>query len=108
MSQWKCVYRAAHAIEANLLKGLLASHGIASRVDGEALVGAYSGVPRAADARLMVATENSAEARRVLEDFEQQGNDAPAWQCGHCEETNAATFDTCWQCGNAQPTPEPE
>lgn len=96
-----CVHRGTDPIEASLLKGLLESEGIPAAVTGADLVGGYSGVPKVCDVRLLVPARYQAGAAEVLERYQRErpaGND---WHCDGCGEANAASFESCWNCGSA-------
>ncbi len=95
-----CIYRAAHGVEGNLIKGLLQTRGISVRLDGENLAGAYSGVPLASEVRIMVPQTSEDKARDIILEYERgDGLSAVSWACNGCGESNAASFDHCWHCG---------
>lgn len=99
-----CVYQAANAVEGNLIRGLLESEGISVELRGEALGGAYPGVPRVSETRVYVATRHQEAARTIIERYEQDAAARGVWHCGSCGEHNSAAFEICWQCGSADPT----
>ena len=97
-----CVHRMTNPIEANLLKGLLEQQGIQVEITGESLVGAYSGVPRVCDVRLLVPPGQRQHALSVIEGYEAakgEPDDGRHWICDGCGEQNASNFEICWQCG---------
>lgn len=94
-----CVHRGTDPIEASLLQGMLESEGIPAAVTGADLVGAYSGVPRVCDVRLMVPAHRRTDAAAVLERYRQAGPADGEWPCTGCGEINAASFESCWSCG---------
>ena len=94
-----CVHRGTDPIEANLLKGLLDSEGVPAVVTGAGLVGAYSGVPKVCDVRLLVPERFRDQAAGVLERYQQERSAGGEWTCAGCGEVNAATFESCWACG---------
>ncbi len=104
-SKMVCVYRLQDPIEANLIRGLLLNAGIPAQLTGEGLVGAYSGVPKLCEVRVLVPTTRQEEAERLL-----QGYDAdrrlPAtgqdWLCPECGESNGPRFEVCWNCGRTE------
>lgn len=98
-----CVYRAPNPVEGNLIRGLLESSGIDVELRGEALAGAYPGVPLVADTRVFVRPGNQAEAKRVIAEYESRSARTQHWTCSHCGEANTAAFETCWQCQHASP-----
>ncbi|MGD8976718.1 MAG: DUF2007 domain-containing protein [Gammaproteobacteria bacterium] len=97
-----CVHRTTNPIEANLIKGLLEQQGIPVEITGEDLVGAYSGVPRVCDVRLLVPPGHRQRAASVIDRYE-SAKDGPederVWICESCGEQNASNFEICWQCG---------
>lgn len=94
-----CVHRGTDPIEANLLKGLLKSEGVPAAVTGADLVGAYSGVPKVCDVRLLVPERFRDQAAGVLERYQQERATGSEWTCAGCGEVNASTFESCWSCG---------
>lgn len=95
-----CVHRVPNPIEANLLKGLLEHAGIPVEMTGEALVGAYSGVPKVGDVRILVPDRYLDAAQAILKDYENK-TDQPAgdpWPCDGCGEINEPQFAACWHC----------
>ncbi|MGB5590992.1 MAG: DUF2007 domain-containing protein [Gammaproteobacteria bacterium] len=100
-----CVHRMTDPIEANLLKGLLQQEGIPAEISGEDLVGAYSGVPRVCDVRLLVPPAYRLAADALIKAYEAAKGAPPnesVWICAGCGEENAMSFETCWQCGHCQ------
>lgn len=95
-----CARRFASPIEANIVRGLIERAGIAVQLDGESLVGAYAGVPKVGDVRLMVSAADLDAVARILEAYEQRDSE-PEWTCPACGETNGGRFEVCWQCGGA-------
>ena len=98
-----CIYRGTDPIEANLLKGLLESEGIPAVVHGGDLVGGYSGVPKVCDVRLLVPERYRERSAGVLERYARERPGEAEWRCRDCGELNAATFESCWNCGADQP-----
>ena len=97
------VYRGTSPIEARLLMGLLESEGIPARTTGEELVGAYSGVPRLCDVRVLVPARYREAAEAVLEAYEARRAGSADWGCPECGEGNDASFELCWSCGAGRP-----
>ena len=53
---------------------------------------------------LWVYNEQAAErAMSILDKELNQSTDLPDWQCKHCAEWNAATFESCWKCQEVHP-----
>lgn len=97
-----CVHRFQDPIEANLVRGLLVNEGIPVELTGEGLVGAYSGVPKLCEVRLMVPPGFRSSAEKVLARYESEKgrpNTSPDWSCPACGETNDPSFEVCWNCG---------
>ena len=97
-----CVHRMTNPIEANLIKGLLEQQGIQVEISGEGLVGAYAGVPRVCDVRLLVPPGQRQQALSVIEGYEAakgEPDDGRHWVCAGCGEQNASNFEICWNCG---------
>lgn len=95
-----CVHRGTDPIEASLLEGMLQNEGIPATVTGADLVGGYSGVPKVCDVRLLVPARYRAAAAEVLEQYRQRRPTEAEWTCAGCGEVNAATFESCWNCGH--------
>lgn len=97
-----CVQRGTDPIEAALLQGLLESEGIVATVTGADLVGGYSGVPKVCDVRLLVAARDRPAAEAVLERYRSKRPAEEEWTCAACGEVNAASFESCWNCGGVR------
>jgi hypothetical protein len=98
-----CVHRVPNPIEANILRGLLEQAGLPVTLHGEALSGAYSGVPKVADVRVMVPARVQRDAEAIIEAWQDDAGaaDAAAWRCAQCGEENGGGFEICWRCGHA-------
>jgi len=86
------------------MKNVLADHGIAAVLDGEATASTFGNFGPAMDARLLVPTTDLARAKSLISDIEAEllrGSGAP-WFCGPCQEEVAGTFDYCWSCNKAR------
>lgn len=103
-SKLVCVHRLQDPIEANLIRGLLENAGIPVQLTGEGLVGAYSGVPKLCEVRILVPRFRREAAEDLLRQYEadrvgtQPGDD---WLCAGCGESNGPRFELCWNCGRA-------
>lgn len=96
------VYKAAHAIEAHLLRGLLEQAGIEAWLVGEHQNRAYGAFSHLFAIEIRVAARDEAEARAIVERFESDSAETvaePGWNCASCNESNAASFESCWNCG---------
>lgn len=98
-----CVYNARDPIEGNLIRGLLESAGIEVELRGEALSGAYPGIPKVSETRLFVVPGVRDEAHAIIEQYESRNAQTRHWTCASCGESNTAAFETCWQCQTAAP-----
>lgn len=98
-----CVYSAPDPIEGNLIRGLLESSGIDVELRGEALAGAYPGIPRVSETRIFVPPRQRDAARAVMREYESRRAEQRHWTCDRCGEANTAAFETCWQCQSAGP-----
>ena len=65
-----CVHKLNDPIEANLVRGLLLNEGIPVEITGEGLVGAYSGVPKLCEVRLLVPPGYKIAAERFLRRYQ--------------------------------------
>ena len=99
-SAWVCVHKADHKVAANVIRGLLESEGIAVQEAGDNFSGAYPGLEWTR-IRLFVDPLNLERAKRLIADYQRGSQDAPAWLCRACGESNAGTFEICWQCNQA-------
>jgi hypothetical protein len=96
-----CVRRAPDLIEANLLRGLLEHGGVPVMLTGENLVGAYAGVPKLCEVRIMVPDRFRGAAEAILRDYENRAATEASlggWRCEICGESNDENFEICWQC----------
>jgi hypothetical protein len=93
------VYRAASAIEASFLKGLLEEEGISVRTFGPNDSSSFPG--GSSEIEIHVPEQLADAARKVLDDYEARSSgdlqQAP-WLCQRCGEENEPSFDTCWNC----------
>ena len=103
-SDFVCVHRGTSPIEARLIMGLLDTEGIPARSSGEELVGAYPGVPRLCDVRVLVPARCRPAAEAVIEAYEARRAGSADWACRECAEVNDATFEICWSCGAERPS----
>ena len=82
------------------MASLLNYSGIETEIRNDILGGAAGEIaPGETWVELWVVNEALAEeaAQLINETLEQpEGDD---WICQHCQESNPATFDVCWQCG---------
>ena len=74
-----CVHKLNDPIEANLLCGLLMNEGIPVEITGEGLVGAYSGVPKLCEVRLLVPPGFRIAAELFLRRYQDRRNELARW-----------------------------
>jgi len=101
LSKMVCIHRLQDPIEANLIRGLLLNAGIPAQLTGEDLVGAYSGVPKLCEVRVLVPFAHQSAARRLLDGYEQdrlRPTPEQDWLCPGCGESNGPRFEVCWNC----------
>jgi len=100
------VYEAALVADAEQVRDLLERRGIDAYVFGEHTYSVL-GVNPLAWPQVWVAEDRDFEpAKALVNDYEQARRDLAAsaaageqWRCAACGETNEATFDVCWSCG---------
>lgn len=99
-----CVHRVTSPIEANLVKGLLENEGIPVEITGEGLVGAYSGLPKVCEVRVLVPRTHRSAAEAIIRSYESRSEEPPGdpWICGDCGEANEPQFEICWRCGHSR------
>ena len=103
----KKVYTTGNIAEAHMLRGILASHGIASEVQGEALSSLWGALPvEEMLPTVWIEDEGQLEiARQVIDDFERRcrlgegETSADTWVCSNCGERLEGQFSACWRCG---------
>ena len=69
----RIVYHAANHLEAHMLKTILSMHAIEAYVSGEHLQGGMGTLPALDLVKLMVADEDHAEARAIIEQWQAAG-----------------------------------
>ncbi|MEQ1438809.1 DUF2007 domain-containing protein [Fontimonas sp. SYSU GA230001] len=93
------LYTAADPVEAEILRGYLAAHGIEARVLGASLWGARGELPVNDYPRLVLCDgRDDARARNLLQQYERRRHAQALWRCA-CGEESPVTFETCWACG---------
>ena len=109
MSTLKRIYVAANAVEAHMLKDLLAQEAIEAVVRGDDFVPLQGGGLFRMETRPSVwvlADERLPRARELAAEF--GGGPSPAdrraetWRC-RCGEAIEVQFTECWSCGRARP-----
>ena len=103
----KLLHPARHAVEAHLIRGFLASHGIEASVRGEFLTSGWGELPADVCSVWIANDDQFIEADELLRAF-LKGSYArrfsgQAWKCERCGETLEGQFTECWNCGAGQP-----
>jgi hypothetical protein len=103
------VFTAQNPTEAELVRGILESAGIAAETRGTDLWGARGEVPVTSETAPSVWIEDDAraeDAEVLLADFNQDRPttpSAPPWTCPQCHESIEGQFTGCWKCGAERP-----
>lgn len=105
----KQVYVATDPVDAELVKGLLASEGIAATVQGGALFALRGELPITTDTlpTVWVLDDDDFARANALVDDDRRRRAAGAhggrtWTCSTCSETLEAQFTHCWHCGTGR------
>lgn len=82
------------------IKNLLELAGITVQVKNEFASGAVGDIG-AFDAwvELWIEEKNEQQAKIIIEQAKHK-SEQQDWFCRHCKESNSASFEICWQCGN--------
>lgn len=103
----KQLHAARHAVEAHLIRGVLASHGIACEVRGEYLTSGWGELPVDVCSVWVVDDEQYAAANALLAAFLKgtlaREYGAQNWTCPNCGEALEGQFTACWACGTGRP-----
>ena len=102
----KQLHAARHSLEAHLIRGFLASHGIAAEVRGEYLTSGWGELPVDVCSVWIVEEREFDAANALLIEF-LKGSYArrfrdQAWSCPACGERLEGQFTACWACGTAR------
>lgn len=96
---WVEVFSAQNAIEANLLKGLLALDSIKVLLKGESLGGALGEIPfEQTEVKICVPQIKQRQAEKILLEYQSKQQASNDWQCTNCNEYNGCGFEVCWFC----------
>jgi len=98
----KRVYSHPNFMILGSMSSALNEEGIETEIRNNILGGATGEIaPGEAWIELWVVNEAQVEAAtlRIQEILEQPDRDD--WLCNRCQESNPATFDVCWQCGES-------
>lgn len=100
---WVKVFEAEHALEANIIKGLLESSGLTVQLKGESLQGALGEIPFTdTQVSVWVYDIKLPHAQEILLEYQESKTNGPKWRCQHCQQLNPANFDVCWSCMKEQ------
>lgn len=108
MSTLKRIYVAANAVDAHMLKDLLAQEAIEAVVRGDDFVPLQGGGLFRMETRPSVWVlddDRLPRARELAAEFGSgpaAGGETDTWRC-RCGETVEAQFTECWSCGRARP-----
>ncbi|HJP37577.1 MAG TPA: DUF2007 domain-containing protein [Gammaproteobacteria bacterium] len=97
------IYRAANALEAHVIRGLLGQHNIQVHLFGEGLSSGFGELPaEVIEVEIHVPTGYRQLAGQLISEYEAQSSavDDPAseWTCRGCGEKNPLTLGVCWNC----------
>lgn len=96
------VYEAADPIEAGIVAGLLAAHGIETVVLGTPLWGGIGELPVNVHPRIHLRhPADRPRALGLIRRYEARGG--ADWTCPGCGEPAADSFEQCWNCGTPRP-----
>lgn len=102
----KQLHAARHAVEAHLIRGFLASHGIAAEVRGEYLTSGWGELPVDVCSVWITDDAEFGRANELLVDFLSgtlaRKFSGARWTCPECGEALEGQFTACWSCGTAR------
>jgi hypothetical protein len=102
----KQLHTARHAVEAHLVRGFLASNGIAAEIRGEFLTSGWGELPMDVCSVWVVDDAQYARASELLVAFLSgtlaRKFSGEAWVCSECAEKLEGQFTTCWNCGTVR------
>ena len=94
------IYSAGNITDAYLLQSLLAEAGIETQILNEYAqggVGELSFTQAYPELWLVNATD-TAQARDIIDKFEQRSDPVDSHPCPNCGESNPDSFEICWRC----------
>src|SRR3954462_11305922 len=100
------LHAARHSVEAHLIRGFLASHGIAAEVRGEYLTSGWGELPVDVCSVWVMDDAEYEHAHELVTAF-LSGSLArkfsgDRWTCPQCREQLEGQFTTCWSCGTVK------
>ncbi len=100
----KKVYSHENLTQVHTAKGLLELNGIACEVHNEHHAGGgHVGLASIPIELWVLETGDETRAISILQNELGKDSDKPEWTCPQCQEVNAGSFDSCWQCGTVRP-----
>lgn len=97
----KLVYTHPNSMVVGTMASLLAQAGIETEYRNELLGGAVGEIaPGETWVELWVINDGDAEEGTRLIKAAMEEPEREDWLCTLCEESNPATFEVCWHCGN--------
>jgi hypothetical protein len=102
----KQIHAARHAMEAHLIRGFLASNGIAAEVRGEYLTSGWGELPVDVCSVWVSDDAQFGRANELLVAFltgslaRKYGGES--WTCPACGEKLEGQFTSCWSCGTVR------
>ena len=96
----KRVYSHPNSMMVGSMAGLLEQSGIESEMRNDILGGA-SGEIAPGETWVELWVKDASQADRAIQIIQESMQQAEGedWQCTRCDESNPASFDTCWKCG---------
>lgn len=96
----KRVYSHPNSMMVGSMAGLLEQSGIESELRNDILGGA-SGEIAPGETWVELWVKDASQADRAIQIIQESMQQAEGedWQCTRCDESNPASFDTCWKCG---------
>lgn len=102
----KQLHAARHAVEAHLIRGFLASHGVLAEVRGEYLTSGWGELPLDV-CSVWICDDTQFEHASELVKALLSGSLArkfggESWTCPDCGEKLEGQFTACWHCGGSR------
>ena len=100
----KCVYRAESLVDARIYADCLEGNGVPCEIFGENAVGALGELPVMGPEvwiRRDLDLERAEDLVAMLTHSMNQSDPAGNQACPHCDESNPASFEICWNCNRS-------
>ena len=104
------IYRAPDPPTAQLIAGMLQSHGIEATVTGELLFGTRGETPLDSSTLPAIVVPEGADVKQALLllrgylESSPAPLDLPPWTCTACGEEMEGQFSSCWSCEGPRPS----